>query len=103
MKTNELAIPHPGDVLREDFMVPLGLSASAVAKSLGVAPITISLLIRGRRNISAEMALRLARWSGSTAQFWMNLQAFYDTRTAERKSAERIRREVTPLKSALAA
>ena len=91
---------HPGDVLREDFMKPLGLTANAVAKGLGVAPITVSLLIRGKRNVSAEMALRLARWSGSSVQFWMNMQAFHDTRMAERKVAGRIAREVTPLRAA---
>jgi addiction module HigA family antidote len=102
-KTEKLPIPHPGDVLREDFMKPLGLSAYAVAKALGVAPITVSLLIRGKRNVSAEMALRLARWSGSTVQFWMNMQSFHDARAAERKSAARIKREVTPLGAAAAA
>jgi len=96
-KSESIPIPHPGDVLREDFMKPLGLSACAVAKALGVAPITVSLLIRGKRNVSPEMALRLAKWSGSSAQFWMNLQAFHDTRTVERLAAGRIAREVTPL------
>lgn len=100
MNTNLLPIPHPGDVLREDFVKPLNLSASAVAKALGVAPITVSLLLRCKRNVSAEMALRLARWSGTSTQFWMNLQTFHDARTTERLVADRIRREVTPLKAA---
>ena len=98
MKTNSfLPVPHPGDTLREDFMVPLGLSAYATAKALGVSPITVSLLIRRKRNVSPEMALRLARWSGCSADFWLGLQAFFDRRTAERKLSRRIEREVTPL------
>lgn len=96
-KNDLLPIPHPGDVLREDFMKPLGLSAYAVAKGLGVAPITVSLLARGRRNVSPEMALRLSRWSGTSVDFWMGLQVFYDRRVAERDKSSRILREVTPL------
>ncbi len=78
-------------------MRPLDLSAYAVAKGLGVAPITVSLLIRGKRRVSPEMALRLSHWSGTSAEFWMNLQAQCDSETAERSSLARIRREVTPL------
>ena len=96
---NLLPIPHPGDVLREDFMKPLGLSACAVAKGLGVAPITVSLLARGKRNVSPEMALRLARWSGASVEFWLGLQSFHDRRVAEREKGSRILREVTPLPS----
>ena len=96
---NLLTIPHPGDVLREDFMKPLGLSACAVAKALGVAPITVSLLARGKRNVSPEMALRLARWSGASVEFWLGLQAFHDRRFAEREKGARILHEVTPLSS----
>lgn len=78
-------------------MRPLGLSAAAVARALGVAPITVSLLIRGRRNVSPEMALRLAAWSGSSADFWLRLQGFHDVRTTERLRGARIAREVAPL------
>lgn len=95
-----LPIPHPGDVLREDFMIPLGLSASAVARALGVAPITVSLIVRGRRSVSPEMALRLARWSGCSVDFWMGLQSFHDLRVAERNASEKVLREVTPLRAA---
>lgn len=102
MKTNDelLPIPHPGDTLREDFMRPLDLSTCAVAKALGVATITVSLLIRCKRNVSPEMALRLARWSGCTADFWLGLQSFYDRRKAERDLSARIEAEVTPLRNA---
>lgn len=96
---NYLAIPHPGDVLREDYMKPLGLSACAVARALGVAPITVSLLARGKRNVSPEMALRLARWSGASVEFWLGLQSFHDRRVAEREKGAAILNEVTPLAS----
>jgi addiction module HigA family antidote len=96
---NDLAIPHPGDVLREDYMKPLGLSACAVARALGVAPITVSLLVRGKRNVSPEMALRLARWSGASVEFWLGLQSFHDRRVAEREMGAAILNEVTPLAS----
>jgi len=96
-KNDQLPIPHPGDTLREDFMKPLGLSACAVAKGLGVASITVSLLVRGKRNVSPEMALRLARWSGASVDFWLGLQVFYDRRVAEREKNSLILREVTPL------
>jgi addiction module HigA family antidote len=80
-------------------MRPLGLSAYAVAKALGVAPITVSLLARGKRNVSPEMALRLSAWSGSSAAFWMALQGQFDRELAESTCLDRIRREVTPLHS----
>jgi len=100
LKPARLAPVHPGDVLREDFMLPLGLSAYAVAKALAVAPITVSLLIRSKRNVSPEMALRLAAWSGSSAAFWMNLQAQYDRELAESSSLSRILAQVSPLQRA---
>jgi addiction module HigA family antidote len=100
LRPARLAPVHPGDVLREEFMIPLGLSAYAVAKALAVAPITVSLLIRSKRNVSPEMALRLAAWSGSSAAFWINLQAQYDREIAESSSLSRILAEVSPLRRA---
>ncbi len=85
---------HPGEVLREEFMKPLKLSASAVAKGLGVTPAAVNLLIRGRRGVSAELALRLARYIGTTAEFWVGLQGQYDLDLAQDKAEERIAREV---------
>jgi antitoxin HigA-1 len=98
MKTKWIELPHPGETIAEDFMKPLGLTRSEVARALNVQPITVSLLVRGKRAISPEMALRLATWSGASVQFWMNLQADYDRRIAERKLGAKIRREVSPLK-----
>ncbi len=93
---------HPGEVLCEEFMKPLGLTSYAVAKGLGVQPITISLLLRGRRNVSAEMALRLGRYTGTTPQFWLNLQTHHDLDVALDEMEMRIAREVKPLALAAA-
>lgn len=87
---------HPGEVLREEYLLPLGLSASALAKALSVTPARINDIVRERRGITGDTALRLARYFGTDAQSWVNLQAIYDLRVAEMTSAETIRREVTP-------
>ncbi|MBI2926919.1 MAG: HigA family addiction module antidote protein [Verrucomicrobia bacterium] len=91
---NKLPPVHPGEVLREEFMKQLGLSASALAKGLGVAPITVHLLLRGQRNVSAELALRLARYVGTTPEFWIGLQGQYDLDVAQDEAEERIARQV---------
>ncbi len=75
---------HPGEQLREEFMVPLELSSNALARALGVTPARINEIVRGRRGISADTALRLARFFGTSHQFWLNLQAnFHDVQCAE--------------------
>lgn len=88
--------PHPGETLLEDFMKPLGLTASALALELHVTPARIGEIVRGKRAITAETALRLSRYFGTTPRFWLGLQSLYDLRTAERALAARIRREVRP-------
>lgn len=87
---------HPGEVLREDFMVPLGLSANALAKALNVPAPRINDIVRGRRGVSADTAMRLARYFGGDARSWLNLQAAYDLRVAEIASGKRIAREISP-------
>ena len=74
---------HPGEQLREEFMLPLGLSSNALARAIGVTPARINEIARGRRGISADTALRLARFFGTSHQFWLNLQANYDVQCAE--------------------
>jgi addiction module HigA family antidote len=76
--TNPLGPIHPGEILLEDFMKPLNLSAYRVAKDLGVAPLRITQIIHGKRAISAETALLLSRYTGTSPQFWINLQGQYD-------------------------
>lgn len=78
---------HPGEILRHDFMEPLGLSATALAGAIGVTPARIGEIVRGRRGISAETALRLARYFGTDARNWMNLQQRYALERAARDKA----------------
>jgi len=87
---------HPGEVLREDFLTPLGLSANALAKALNVPAPRINDIVRERRGVSADTAMRLARYFGGDARSWLNLQAAYDLRVAERANAKRIKREIAP-------
>jgi antitoxin HigA-1 len=88
---------HPGEILREEFMVPLGLSANRLALDLRVAVTRISEIIHERRAISADTAMRLARYFGTTPEFWMNLQTAYDLETAKRKQQADVDRDVRPL------
>jgi addiction module HigA family antidote len=87
---------HPGEVLREDFLKPLGMSANALAKALRVPTPRINDVVRKRRGVSADTAMRLARYFGGDARSWLNLQAAYDLRVAEISSAKRIVREISP-------
>ncbi len=91
---------HPGEILREDYMVPLGLSATALAHALGVTPARINDIVRERRGITADTALRLARYFGTDAQSWINLQTAYDLRMAELAAGEKIVRVVKPRRAA---
>ena len=87
---------HPGEVLREDYLVPLGLSANALAKALNVPSPRINDIVRERRAVTADTAMRLARYFGGDARSWLNLQAAYDLRVAEIQNAKRIKGEVAP-------
>ncbi|HVR36640.1 MAG TPA: HigA family addiction module antitoxin [Methylomirabilota bacterium] len=89
---------HPGDVLREDFMKPLKLSHSAVAKSIGATPIAISQICRGTRSVSAQMALTLGRLFRVSPELWMGLQSDYDLEVARLGCEKKIERDVHPLK-----
>jgi addiction module HigA family antidote len=82
--------------LREDFLVPLGMSANALAKALRVFAPRINDVIRERRGVSADTAMRLARYFGGDARSWLNFRAAYDLRVAEIDNARRIEREVAP-------
>ncbi|TAK38682.1 MAG: addiction module antidote protein, HigA family [Lysobacteraceae bacterium] len=96
MYKNGMRPIHPGEVLREDYLVPLGMSANALANALRVPPPRINDVVRGRRGVSADTAMRLARYFGGDARSWLNLQAAYDLRVAEIENASRIEREVQP-------
>ncbi len=87
---------HPGEMLREEFMVPLGLSANALALALRVPATRISEIVKERRGITADTALRLARYFRMTPEFWMNLQSHYDLEVARDTVDAEIRRAVRP-------
>ena len=93
---------HPGEVLLKDFIKPFGLSQYRVAKDIGVPALRISQIVRGQRSITADTALRLARYFGTSAAVWLRLQARYDLEVAEAKIAKRINREVKVLQPSAA-
>ncbi len=95
--TKTLPPVHPGEVLLEDFMKPLGLNTYRVAKDIGVATLRVSQIVHGQRSISADTALRLARYFSTSPDVWMRLQATYDLEVAQRKVTKRIEREVKVL------
>ena len=96
MFKNGMRPVHPGEVLKEDYLIPLCMSARALANALHVPPPRINDIIRQRRAVTADTAMRLARRFGGDARSWLNLQAAYDLRVAESKNAQRIAREVAP-------
>ncbi len=98
MFKNGMRPVHPGEVLREDYLKPLGLSANALAKRLHVPASRINDIVLERRGVTADTALRLTRCFGGDAQTWLNLQATYDLKKAERDSAKAIRAQVEPLR-----
>ena len=97
MPINRMRPIHPGEVLREEFLKPLGLSANALSVALRVSAPRINDIVREKRRVSVETAMRLARFFNTTAQFWLNLQTAHDLRTAETKLRTRIEQEVSPM------
>ena len=96
MLKNGMRPVHPGEILREDYLVSLNMSANALAKALNVPAPRINDIVRERRGISADTAMRLARYFGGDARSWLNLQVAYDLRVAEIDNAKRIEREIAP-------
>jgi len=96
MFKNGMRAVHPGEVLREDYLEPLEMSANALAQALRVTPARINEIVREKRGITADTALRLARYFGGDAQSWLNLQAIYDLKRAEQESGEKINKEISP-------
>ena len=95
-KKIKLAPVHPGEILREDFMTPLRLSINALARALHVPPNHVSGIVNEKRGLSAPMALRLARYFGTTPELWLGLQQDYELDRARDTAAERIQKEVLP-------
>lgn len=96
MAKNGMRPIHPGEILREEYLVPLGLSAHALAVALCVPAPRINDIVRERRAVTPDTALRLVRYFGGDAESWMNLQVAYDLRLAELATAAKIRKEIDP-------
>jgi addiction module HigA family antidote len=88
---------HPGEILLEDYIKPMGISVRALSLALHVPYSRLREIVDGKRGVSADTALRLERYFGSQAQGWLNLQAAYDLRVAEKQSANTISKEIVPL------
>jgi antitoxin HigA-1 len=93
---------HPGEILREEFMIPFGLNPNRLAMLLRVAPPNMYDIYHERGGISPEMALRLGRFFGTTPEFWVNLQAHYDLSISRQAQEEKINRDVQPMKISVA-
>jgi addiction module HigA family antidote len=96
MTEEKLKPVHPGEVLLEEFLKPMGLSQNRLALSIGVSPRRINEIVLGKRSITADTALRLARYFDMSPQFWLGLQMDYDLDVTEEALAERLKREVRP-------
>jgi len=94
MKSKALEPIHPGELLLEEFLQPLGLSQYRLAKGINVPPRRINEIVHGKRSVTADTALRLARFFGTTEAFWLNLQAHYDLEREEMNLGERLEAEV---------
>ena len=94
MKTAKLPPIHPGEILAEEFLIPMEISQYRLAKGISVSPRRINEIVHGKRNISADTALRLSRYFGLSERFWMNLQGRYDLETEKDRLADRLEKEV---------
>ena len=91
---------HPGEILLEEFLTPMGISQYRLAKDTSVPPRRINEIVRGQRAISADTALRLARYFGTSERFWLNLQAHYDLEVQKDRLGKRLDKEVKALETA---
>ena len=99
MKNKKLPPIHPGEILIEEFLKPMGLSQYRLAKDISVPPRRINEIVHGKRSITADTALRLGRFFGISPQFWLNLQTRFDLEVTEDLLAERLDKEVQVLRS----
>jgi antitoxin HigA-1 len=97
---NLIPPPHPGETIREDVLEPLGLSVNQLAKALAITATRLNDVVRGRWGITADTALRLARYLGTSAEFWLGLQLEYDLRNARQTRQREIDRKVRPRSAA---
>ena len=100
MIKNGMRPVHPGEILRADFLTPLAMSAHALSKALHVPPARVNDIVLGRRGVTPDTALRLARYFGGDAQSWLNLQQAYDLKLVEMSALAKITKEIVPLNAA---
>ena len=93
--TRKMKPIHPGEILQEDFLKPLGITQYRVAKDIGVQPTRINQIVKGKMSITAHTALRLGKYFGMSAQFWLNAQSYYDLEVALDKIKDKLEKEVT--------
>ncbi len=100
-KTSDYRMPpHPGQILKKDLLDPLGMSVNQLAGALRVPANRLSQIVQGRRSVTPDTSLRLARYFGFSPDYWLNLQTHYDLEVARRQSARRIESEITPREAA---
>jgi addiction module HigA family antidote len=97
---NLIPVPHPGETIREDVLEPLSMSVNQLAKALGITATRLNDVVRGRRGITADTALRLARYLGTSAEFWLGIQLEYDLRAARQTRQREIEKAVQPRSAA---
>ncbi len=96
MTQNGMRPVHPGEIIREDYLEPTGMSVSALSRALNVPVTRINDVVRGNRGITADTALRLARYFGTSERFWLNLQMEYELRKAQIEKGPQVNKEVQP-------
>jgi antitoxin HigA-1 len=96
VQRREVPLAHPGEILAEEFIRPLGISVNSLALSLRIPANRLYAIVDGKRGITPDTAMRLARYFGTTADFWVNLQAHYDLESHRAEMEEKIEREVQP-------
>jgi len=100
MTSNEFAPVTPGEMLKEEFLTEYGLSQSRLAKAIGISPNRIAEIVNNRRRITADTALRLGLYFGNSPEFWMNLQAYYDLKMAQRNLKPKDIKRIKSLRAA---
>jgi len=98
MKENKIKLIYPGEILNEEFLKPFGITAYKIAKDLNIGQITISQILKGKRRISVEMALKFSRYFGNSPEFWINMQTYYDLEVEKDKNLEVIKK-IKPFQS----
>jgi antitoxin HigA-1 len=101
--TTDRAPVHPGEILKEDFMVPMGISANQLGKALHVPTGRLTQIINGQRAVTADTALRLAQYFGTSPELWLNLQSYYELEVARDQNAAQIAADIVPRKRSEAA